>query len=47
MRLPLEQRQALVWRLVSSIGEWRDDPVLVEQIRREAARAVMGIQEHV
>jgi hypothetical protein len=42
MRLPLKQRQALVWRLVRSIGEWRDEPSLLEQVRREAARAVIA-----
>ena len=42
MRLPLQQRQALVWRLVRSIGEWWDDPALLEHIRREAAHAVMA-----
>ena len=42
MRLPLQQRQALVWRLVRSIGEWRDEPALLEHIRREAAHAVMA-----
>jgi hypothetical protein len=42
MRLPLLQRQQLVHRLVRSIGEWEDDPLLLERVRREAAQAVLS-----
>ena len=42
MRLPLSKRQQLVHRLVRSIGEWENDPVLLERVRREAAEAVLA-----
>ena len=43
MKLPLAPRQQLVRRLVRSIGEWQDDPLLLERTRREAAEAVMAM----
>ena len=43
-RLPPAQRSELVRRLVAGKTDWRDDPVLLERTRREAAAQLMGAE---
>ena len=40
-RLPAPKRNELVRRLVAGKTDWRDDPALMEETRREAARLLM------